>query len=165
MNAVAFDTLKFARSLREKANLTPEQAEGMADAMAEVFAGSIPTKGDIDDVRRDIEAMRLATKTDIESLKVSITDDIETLRLSTKADSDAVRVSAKADSDALRMSTRTDIDALRLSTKADIDVLRLSTKADIETMKSEIIKWMFGTIGFQTVVILGAVVALSRSFR
>lgn len=110
MNAVAFDTLKFARSLRDKAHLPPDQAEGISDALAEVFAGSIPTKSDIDEVRSDIEA-------------------------------------------------------LRLSTKADLDGLRLPTKADLEATKSDIIKWMFGTIGFQTVVVLGAVVALARSLH
>ncbi|TXM98280.1 DUF1640 domain-containing protein [Methylobacterium sp. WL8] len=110
MNAVAFDTLKFARSLREKAHLTPEQAEGMPDAMPEVFASGIPTKGDIVDVRHDIEALRIVTK-------------------------------------------------------ADIEALRLSARADIATAKSDIIESMFGMIGFQTVAILGAVVALVRSLH
>jgi hypothetical protein len=41
------------------------------------------------------------------------------------------------------------------------DVLRLEAK--IEATKAEIIKWMFGTIGFQTVIILGAVIALARA--
>jgi hypothetical protein len=35
-------------------------------------------------------------------------------------------------------------------------------KAEIADAKAEIIKWMFGTIGFQTVIVLGAVVALAR---
>jgi hypothetical protein len=41
------------------------------------------------------------------------------------------------------------------------DVLRLEAK--IEATKAEIIKWMFGTIGFQTVIILGAVIAPARA--
>jgi hypothetical protein len=41
------------------------------------------------------------------------------------------------------------------------DVLRLEAK--IEATKAEIIKWMFGTIGFQTIIILGAVIALARA--
>jgi hypothetical protein len=35
-------------------------------------------------------------------------------------------------------------------------------KAEIADAESEIIKWMFGTIGFQTIVVLCAVVALAR---
>ncbi len=128
VNAIAFDTLKFVRNLREKAHLTPEQAEGMADAMSEVFASGIPTKTDIADVRHDIEAFRVTTQADI-------------------------------------VAVRHDIDALRFSTKADIDALRLATRVDIATAKSDIIKWMFGMIGFQTVAILGAVVALVRSLH
>jgi hypothetical protein len=44
------------------------------------------------------------------------------------------------------------------------DVLRLEAKfeAKFEATKAEIIKWMFGTIGFQTLIILGAVIALAR---
>ncbi|TXN63246.1 DUF1640 domain-containing protein [Methylobacterium sp. WL6] len=117
MNVIAFDTLKFARKLRENAHLTPEQAEGMADAMSEVFASGIPTKTDVADVRHDIEAFRVTTQADI------------------------------------------------VAVRHDIDALRLSTKADIATAKSDIIKWMFGMIGFQTVAILGAVVALVRSLH
>ena len=37
-----------------------------------------------------------------------------------------------------------------------------ATKTDLAEAKAEIIKWMFGTIGFQTIVILGAVIALTR---
>ncbi len=165
VNAVAFDTLKFARSLRDKAHLTPDQAEAISNALAEVFAGSIPTKSNIDDVRSDIEALHVATKTEFETLKLSSRADLEAVRLCTKADIDALSLSTKADIQALRLSTKADLDTVRLSTKVDLDGLRLSTKADLEATKSDIIKWMFGTIGFQTVVVLSAVVALARSLH
>ena len=109
----------------------------MPDAMSEVFASGIPNKGDIADARHDVEALRVATKTD----------------------SEAFRVETKADFVAIRH----DIDALRTSTKSDIEALLLSTHAGIATAKSDIIKWMFGMSGFQTVAVLGAVVALVRS--
>ncbi len=83
MTTIAFDTLKFAQALKEKAHLTTEQAEGFASATAD-----------------------------------ALHDD--------------------------------------LATKADL-------KIEIESAISEIIKWMFGTIGFQTVIILGAVIALTRT--
>ena len=54
MTAVAFDTLKFARALREKAKLSPEQAEGFADALVDVLDGNLATTGDIRDVQGDI---------------------------------------------------------------------------------------------------------------
>lgn len=47
MTAVPFDTLKLARSLREKGNFTQEQAEGVADALAEAFQDNVATKDDL----------------------------------------------------------------------------------------------------------------------
>jgi hypothetical protein len=96
MTVAAFDTLKFARALREKAKLSPEQAEGFADAIAEAVQSDLATTTDIAGVKTDIQALRAATR------------------------------------------------------------------ADIAEAKADIIKWMFGTIGFQTLIILGAVIALAR---
>ena len=132
MTAVAFDTLRFVRTLREKAKMSSEQAEGLADVVAEAIQGDLATKTDIAMVRTDIEALRLSTKTDIE---------------------------------ALRLSTKTDNEALRLSTKADLREAELRLEARIEATKTEIIKWMIGSIGFQALVIVGAVVALTRGLH
>lgn len=59
-----------------------------------------------------------------------------------------------------------DVDFSDLATKADLgSQLReaeLRLEAKIEATRAEIIKWMFGTIGFQTLIILGAVIALAR---
>jgi hypothetical protein len=64
-------------------------------------------------------------------------------------------------------AVRGDIESLRVSTKADIESLRISMDAKIETTaertKSEILKWMFGTIAGQTVVLLAAMIAIMRS--
>lgn len=47
MGAVPFDTLKLARSLREKAKFAQEQAEGVADALSDAFQDEIATKTDL----------------------------------------------------------------------------------------------------------------------
>jgi hypothetical protein len=49
-----------------------------------------------------------------------------------------------------------------LATKADLAGLKAELKADIAEVKTDILKWVVGTIGFQTVVILGALVSLVR---
>ncbi len=56
-------------------------------------------------------------------------------------------------------------DTLRddLATKEDLRSFKLRLKAEINSAKSEIIKWMFGAIGFQRAIILGAVIALART--
>ncbi len=46
MTAVAFDTLKFARALRERAHLSAEQAEGLSEVFAEAVQGGLPTRAD-----------------------------------------------------------------------------------------------------------------------
>ena len=124
MTAVAFDTLKFARALREKAKLSPEQAEGLADALVDVFDGNLATKADIRDVQADIQVVR-------------------------------------GDVEALKIQTRADIEALRLSTKADIEAV----KGAIASAKVETVRWLVGAIGFQTLAVLGAVVALTRTLH
>jgi len=83
--AVAFDTLKFARTVREKAKLSPEQAEGLADAMAEALQGDLVTKADL--------------------------------------------------------------------------------RAELADTRSEIVSWVAGLIGFQTLAVIGAVVALARALH
>ena len=78
-------------------------------------------------------------------------------RLATKAD--LANHATKADIGLLK----TDIETL----KADVgalksDLANTATKAELAEVKADILKWMFGTIGFQTVVILGAVVLLLK---
>lgn len=48
----------------------------------------------------------------------------------------------------------------RLASKDDLAIL--ATKTDLAETKADILKWLFGMIGFQTILILGAVVALAR---
>jgi len=51
------------------------------------------------------------------------------------------------------------------ATKADLKETELRLEAKVEAAKSDIIKWMFGTIGFQTIVIIGAIVTLMKVLK
>ncbi len=42
------------------------------------------------------------------------------------------------------------------------DLAHLASKADLAEVKADLLKWMVGTIGFQTLVILGAIASLAR---
>ncbi|PJI54199.1 DUF1640 domain-containing protein [Methylobacterium radiotolerans] len=168
MTAVAFDTLKFARALREKAKLSPEQAEGLADALVDVFDGNLATKADIYELRADVQRVR----GDIEALKIQSRADTEALRLATQGDIESLRVTTEADSDNLRLSTTAGLEGLRMEIKAGLDGLRLETKADIEAVKGaiasakvETVRWLVGAIGFQTLAVLSAVTALTRTLH
>ena len=46
--------------------------------------------------------------------------------------------------------------------KADMRATESRLEAKIESLRSDVLKWIVGSIGFQTLVILGAVVTLAR---
>ncbi len=48
MSAIATDTLKFAQTLRDKAKLSPEQAEGISEAFAAATSEEMVTKTYLD---------------------------------------------------------------------------------------------------------------------
>jgi hypothetical protein len=62
MASVAFDTLKFARTLREKAKLTTEQAEGVAQAFAEAKGEQIAKKLELREEIAPVKADLLLVK-------------------------------------------------------------------------------------------------------
>jgi molecular chaperone GrpE (heat shock protein) len=90
--------------------------------------------------------------------------------LATKTDLAAVRAELKADIAA----TQADIASTKAELKAELreSELRLEAKIEslkgeminrIESTKADMIKCMFGTIGFETLIIVGAVVARARA--
>jgi hypothetical protein len=141
MSAVAFDTLKFAQNLRDKANFSPAQAEGVSQAFSEAITDQLATRGDLADLatKADMAALSAATKADMAALSAATKDDIAALSAATKDDIADVRK---------------ELGAFRIQVKDDF--ARLEVK--IESTRSEILRWMFG----QTLLILGAVLAIGR---
>jgi hypothetical protein len=73
MSAVAFDTLKLARRLRDTAQMSQVQAEGVADALAEAMSGAeLATKSDIAELKTDLS--HCATKAGLADVRTSIAD-------------------------------------------------------------------------------------------
>jgi hypothetical protein len=116
MSAVAFDTLKFAQNLRDKANFSPAQAEGVSQAFSEAITDQLATRGDLADLatKADMAALAAATKADMAALSAATKDDIA--------------------------DVRKEMGAFRLQVKDDF--ARLEVK--IESTRSEILRWMFG---------------------
>ena len=135
VTAVPFDTLKLARALRQ-ASFTNEQAEGAAEAIAGALQADLATKGDLAEVRAGL-------KGDIAELKAELKGDIAELKAELKGDIAEIRSELREQ-------------GLRLDAKIE------TVRSEISAAKADTIKWMFGTIGFQTIVILGAVMALLR---
>jgi hypothetical protein len=75
MPTVTFDTLKFARRLKE-AGVSDKHAEAEAEALAEVFQtglGELATK-------QDLKELETATKRDIKELELDIKGEIRLLK-------------------------------------------------------------------------------------
>jgi phage-related minor tail protein len=127
-----FDTLKFARTLRDRGQFTPEQAEGLADAVAEALGGEVAG-------RVDLKATETALRHQITTLGTELRGEIAELRAELHDSIAAVRGEI-----------------------ADLRTDMKSLEAKIEAAKSDTIKWIVGIIGFQSVAIVGAAVVLSR---
>jgi predicted phage-related endonuclease len=78
MSAIAFDTLKFAKRLKE-AGFTEQQAEALADAEAEFIEQNLATKRDIADVKRDIKELEATLRNEIKQLDVTLRNEIKQL--------------------------------------------------------------------------------------
>jgi hypothetical protein len=64
-----------------------------------------------------------------------------------------------------KLTTKDDLAKTERTLKADLREAELRLEAKIEAVKSDLVKWMFGTVGFQTLVGIGAVIALARVVR
>ncbi|MFE1600981.1 hypothetical protein [Methylobacterium sp. ID0610] len=76
MSLAAFDTLKLARTLRDTAHFPPEQAEGLAAALAETVQDGLPTKSEMNAefaaVRGEIVSLRSEMKTEFAAVRSEI---------------------------------------------------------------------------------------------
>jgi hypothetical protein len=150
LNYTVFDTHAFVKRLTA-AGMPEAQAEVLADEQVRLIDDRLATK-------EDIAKLQAATKEDIAKLQAATTMDIARLH----EDIARLQAATKEDIARLQAETKEDIAKLQAATKTDLREMELKIDAKIESVKSEIVRWMFGTIGFQTIVVVGAVVALAR---
>ena len=73
MAASIFDTQRYARRLKE-AGVAPEQAEAMADALAEEFVPNVVTKADLGNAVSELKAwFKTELKAEIATLEARLT--------------------------------------------------------------------------------------------
>lgn len=114
------------------------QEAGFSEAQAEAVTFAVQEAASID-------LTALATKQDIADLQRATKQNIVDLQQATKQDI--------AD---LQRATKQDASDLRRDAKQDVIELR----RDLAETKVEILKWLIGLIGFQTIAVLGGVAAL-----
>jgi hypothetical protein len=151
MNAVAFDTLKLAQRL-EAAGLPVEHAQEMANALSETIGAAVVTREYLDlrlgEVRAGLD-LRLGEM---------------------RAGLDLRLGEMRAGLDLRLGETRAGLDLRLGEMRAEVDLrlgeirTAMATKVELAEAKGEVLKWLFGAVGLQTLAILGGVAALLRLF-
>ena len=77
--AVAFDTLRAATRLRNKAGFSEKQATELVATFADGFVENLATKDDVEHLRGDVEKLRV----DMEKLETSLRGDMKKMALRT----------------------------------------------------------------------------------
>jgi hypothetical protein len=78
-------------------------------------------------------------------------------------DIDLSDLATKADLAAVKADLNGKIDSLESRVYAKIDSLGSRIDTKIEALRADLIKWVFGVIGFQTLIIVGAIIALTKA--
>ncbi|MCI0734116.1 MAG: CCDC90 family protein [Methylococcaceae bacterium] len=107
MTAIAFDTLKFAKRLKE-AGFTEQQAEALAAAEAEFVEENLATKRDMKELEVSLKQDIAEVKRDMKELEVSLKHDIAEV----KRDMKELDVSLKRDMKELEVALKRDIKEL-----------------------------------------------------
>jgi len=156
VSVAIFNTHAFVKRLTA-AGMPEAQAEALADEQMRLIDERLATK-------EDITKLGAATAADIAHFGAGTAADIAKLEFTTKAEIARLEAATKAEIARSEAATRADIARLEAATKADIARLEASTKVALAETKADILKWMFGSMGFQTIVILGAVFGLLHLF-
>jgi hypothetical protein len=137
MTAVAFDTLKLARKLRDSAEMSQVQAEGVADALAEAMSGA-----------------ELATKSDLAAVETALKRDIRELE---------VKVDARFNELVKEIHGRfKEIDSGFRIVLERIDRRAAESEAKAEAYKNTLLRWLLAFAGTAFVIIIGTAVAVIR---
>lgn len=97
MAAVAFDTLKFARALRERAHLSAEQAEGLSEVFAEAVHGGLPTRADLQSLEGSAHAEFAAIRSEMAAFKAGTRNEFAAVSSEMKTEFAAVRSEMKTE--------------------------------------------------------------------
>ncbi len=149
MSAIAFDTLKFAKRLKE-AGFTEQQAEALADAEAEFIEQNLATKRDIADVKRDIADV----KRDIKELEVTLRNEIKQLDVTLRNEIKQLDVMLCGEIKQLDVTLRGEIKQLDVK----IEQIRSDLARDLKDLEYR----MTIKLGTMMVVALGAMATLVK---
>ena len=148
MVAVAFDTLKLARRLRDDAHMSTEQAEGVADALAEAMSGAeLATKPDIRELGQTTQAEFQTVRAEAREFEQAMKAEFRAVRAEAREFEQAV----KAEFQAVRAEAR----EMELRLLARFDALNERIERRSAESDSRMVRWVLGVGATATLTIIG----------
>ena len=126
---VLFDTLRASQRLQQ-AGFEAPKADAIVTTFAEDISERIATRDDIDEVRGEIEQLRIATQRDIEQLRTDMERGFNEVR---------------GEIEQLRTATQRDIEQLRADLIQGDAQTRSELRAEMREMEARLIRWIVGT--------------------
>lgn len=153
MSLVSLDTLAIARKL---------QAAGFSDAQADAMTGVLRDA-------RESDLSTLVTKShlsgEIALVRSDLSTEIALVRSDLSTEIALVRSDLSGEIALVRSDLSTQIALVRSELKSEISLVRSDLRTEIADTRYEILKWVLSAIGFQTIVVVGAIVALTKGLR
>ncbi|MEL6060722.1 MULTISPECIES: coiled-coil domain-containing protein [unclassified Methylobacterium] len=153
MSLASLDTLAIARKL---------QAAGFSDVQADAVTGVLRDA-------RESDLTTLATKSDLRAEAALIRSDLKAeialVRSDLAAEIAHVRSDLTAEIALVRSDLTAEIALVRSDLTAGIALVRSELRTEIADTRYEILKWVLSAIGFQTIVVVGAIVALTKGLH
>ncbi len=142
-----FDTLKFARALRDGGQFTPEQSERLSDALSDAITGEVVPRADLAATEAKLGRKMDDLRAELVAVETKLDRKIDVLR---------------ADLDHNVKALRADLDHNVKELRAELKGVGFSLEAKFEAAKADTLEWIVGIIGFQSVAIIGAAIVLAR---
>ena len=142
-----FDTLKFARALRDGGQFTPEQSERLSDALSDAITGEVVSRADLAATEAKLGRKMDDLRAELVAVETKLDRKIDVLR---------------ADLDHNVKALRTDLDHNVKELRAELKGVGFSLEAKFEAARADTLEWIVGIIGFQSVAIIGAAIVLAR---
>jgi DNA anti-recombination protein RmuC len=139
MNVIAIDTLEVMQELK---------AAGFTEAQAESVTRIVRRA-------QDVDLSALSSKNDLAGMKSDLQLSLAELELK------LAKVQAELQRDLTKIQAELQRDLTKIQAELQRDLAEV--KRDLSYTKTELLKWIIGSLGVQTIVILGAVVALARA--
>ena len=164
MSLVSLDTLAIARTL---------QAAGFSDVQADAVTGVIRDARETDltnlvttaDFSAGIGLVRSDLKSETARVRLDLQSEIALVRSDLKSEIALVRSDLRSEIGLVRSDLKSEIALVQSDLKSEIALVRSYFRTEIADTKYEILKWVLSAIGFQTIVVVGAIVALAKGLH